>query len=458
MRTVSVPAVGALLLAGALAGCGGGSSMLQPPKSPVPSASATLQGEAYGGQQPVVGLELQLYETGSSGYGSAATGLLPTPLPTTDSNGRFSFATPTCTQSTDEVYMVGLGGNPVAFNNGGTTNANLTMMVVLGKCTDLNTITHLHINEMTTVAAVWALAPFMAGNTTSYLHVGTSAGNAIGLQLAFADAAQVASTSTGVLPGTLPANGTLPTDELNTVADILAACINSAGGAANDNSSCGDLFLDAPSANGGYPTDVVTAAMNMAQNPARNVTALFHIASATGPFQTELGSAPSAWTVAIAYSGGGLSAPTGIAADASGNIWVANSGSTRVSQFSNAGAPNASFGTGGLDVGATPGGLAIDLSGNAWVSTSGDNVKEVNPGGSVLTTLTGNSLNGPTSIAIDGGGNLWVVNAGSGANSVSGFSSAGTPLTNSAFSGGGIAAPVAIAINGSANVNCSDCH
>jgi len=311
------------------------------------------------------------------------------------------------------------------------------------------------MNELTTVAAVWALAPFMTGNTQSYLNIGTSSTNSTGLQLAFEAAEEVANISTGTLPGTLPANGTLPTDELNEIADILEDCINSKGGTEGDGSFCGNLFAAAPSGSG-YPTDVITAAMNIAQNPARGVSTLYGIGSATSAFQPGLGSAPAAWTVAIQYSGGGLNAPTALAADQSGNIWVINSGGASVSQFNNAGTPNAAFGTNGLSLGATPGGLAIDLSGNAWITTSANNILEVNPGGSVAKTVTDPSLNAPTSVAIDGGGNLWVVN--SGGNSVSEFNSSGAVLSGSGFTGGGISAPVSIAINGNANANCADCN
>jgi hypothetical protein len=39
------------------------------------------------------------------------------------------------------------------------------------------------------------------------------------------------------------------------------------------------------------------------------------------------------------------------------------------------------------------------------------------------------------------------------------FNSSGTALTGSPFTGGGnLSSPTGIAINGNANVNCSDCH
>src|ERR1700722_10316748 len=126
-------------------------------------------------------------------------------------------------------------------------------------------------------------------------------------------------TANGTVSGpTLPAGATLPTTEINTLGDILEQCINSGGGARGDGSPCGNLFALAPNAAGTvYPTDTITAAMNIAQNPGRNVAALNQLRSTNPVFQPALNvnSPPSAWTIAITYTGGGLNAPSSIAAD-----------------------------------------------------------------------------------------------------------------------------------------------
>lgn len=448
----------------ALAGCGTNSLVsVNPTPKPTPSATAP-QGEAFGGQQPVVGMSIQLYAAGTSGYGSAATALFASPG-TTGSNGSFTFPANwqnNCPSPTSPVYLVGTSGDPVAGNatNGGSTadNANLALMVALGACNSLTPSTHIHMNELTTIAAAWALAPFMSGTTTSYLNVGTSATNTAGLAMAFAAAEQLVSTDHGTVGGAaLPAGATLPTAELYSLGNTLEACINSKGGTANNGSACGNLFRDASDGTN-YPTDTITAAMNIAQNPARNVQALFNDAQATPAFQTPLGAAPNAWTIAIQYTGGGLDHPTAIAADQSGQIWVSSSGSSNaVSLFDNLG--NSKLGTTGTALSGTPAGVAIDLSGNAWVTASNNEIYELNTAGATTgTPLSGNGLNLPTSIAIDPGSNIWVVNSGGGANSVSAFASGGTALSGSPFTGAGISAPAGIAINGNANANCANCH
>ena len=439
----------------AVAGCGGSMSSL-PTKTPVPVA-AQMKGEAFGGQQPVTNMTLQLYDAGATGYGSSATGLLTDPLPQTGSNGQFSFANPSCASdpsNKDQIYLVGTGGDPMAAPQGtgpNPANSHLALMVALGACGNLNNIAHIHMNELTTVAAVWALAPFMSGNTQAFQNVGTSSTNITGLQMAFAAAGEVTNISTGALPGTLPAGAVLQQDEVNTVADLLEACINSIDGSGNSASAnCTNLFSNAPSQSGD-PVDTITAAMNIAQNPARNVGLL--LTSNTATFQPVVPS-PTAFLIAIQYTGSGLAAPTAIAADQSGQIWVTNSGVNAVSRFDNLGNAQAATSLAGA-----PGGVAIDTNGNAWVTASDNTVYEVNSSGMLtVTTLTGNGLNLPTGIAIDPNNNIWVVN--SGANTVSAFTSAGAALNvNSPYNGGGsIASPTAIAINGNANANCGDCH
>jgi hypothetical protein len=441
----------------ALAGCGTGSvSTRTPVTSAVTVATTGPHGEAFGGQQPVSGMSLQLYAAGSGGYGSAATPLF-SPAVTTNSSGGFSFPSNYCPTASAQVYLVGTGGDPVAGNaaaGNANANANLALMVALGSCGNLNASTHIHMNELTTVAAVWALAPFMSGNTTSYLNVGTPSTNATGLQLAFAASSEVVNTSTGSFPGNLPSGATLPTAELNTLADVLEACINSKGGTANDHlTDCGSLFGLTPNAAGTYPTDTITAAMNMAQNPAQNVALLNSLVGGTPAFEPNLGTPPNAWTVAIDYTGGGLNQPTTIAADQSGNIWVGNSGSQAVSLFDNLG--NSKLGTTGTALAGTPGGVAIDLTGNAWVTASNSDVYELNSSGTITNTLTGNGLNLPTGIAIDPSGIVWV--ADSGTNSISAFTSTGGIFAGSPFTGAGISSPAGIAINSSANANCANC-
>ena len=151
-------------------------------------------------------------------------------------------------------------------------------------------------------------------------------------------------STTGLALATTPAgNGTVPQSEINTLANILAACINSNGAVTGGASPtpCYTLFTNALSGGttGTQPTDTATAAINIAHNPGANVANLYGLQTGTSPFQPMLSAAPNDFTLAIVYTGGGLYSPEGVAIDASGNVWVASSSlGGSINKFSPAGA------------------------------------------------------------------------------------------------------------------------
>jgi hypothetical protein len=319
-------------------------------------------------------------------------------------------------------------------------------MVGLGTCggTDLNNF--INVNELTTVASVWALAPFMTG----IANIGSNSTNAAGIANAFAAINELVNTANGTIPGpALPLGATLPTTEINTLADLLAQCINSGGGIAGDGSTCGNLFKYAPNAGTVYPTDTITAAMNIAQSPGRNATKLNSLQAPNPVFQPafDVNSTVNDWTIAITYTGGGLNAPTSVATDAAGAVWVANGGNSSVTKLGPDGAAISSssgYTAGGI---SSPSAIAIDTNGYAWVANAGNNsITKLSSDGSsgIAYSGSGTGLNSPASIAIDGSGNIWVAN--SGANPVSAFTSGGSALTGSPYSGAGTGSPVSVAV------------
>jgi hypothetical protein len=453
-RTVAIfglTATATLLLNGC--GLGPGSTLKS---GPTPIIGPSFKGVFMGGQQPVGGVSLQIYAVGTTGYGSAATPLLTPGAVLTTASGNFDIGTNsnnsyTCPTPDTLVYLVGMGGQPVAAAGSGpaVTNNNLAMMVGLGACSTI-TSQFINVNELTTVATVWALSPFMSG----IANIGSSPSNPLGIKNAFASINTLVNTSTGAVSGPgLPSGATLPINEINTLADILAYCINTGGGGASssgsDGTNCGNVFYLSPNSAGTtYPSDTATAAMNIAQNPGRNVAALNQSRDGSPPFQTALNinTPPSAWTIMVNYTGGGLSTPTAIATDSAGAIWVTNSGNNSVSKFN----PNgtAVSGTSGFTAGgfSNPTAIAIDQSGNAWVANKGnDSITMLSSTGSTGTVYTLNGLNKPSSVAIDASGYIWVANSGS--SSVSAFTQTGGTVPGSPYSGGGISSPVAIAIN-----------
>jgi hypothetical protein len=146
--------------------------------APVTVPGVALQGTVHGGAQPVSGATVQLYAASTTGYGTASQSLLKTPVVTTVTGG-FSIASDYTCPSGSMVYLLVTGGNPGIASL--QTNSGLAMMAGLGPCGSIAG-TKISINELTTVASVWALAPFM----TSMSSVATSSSNAQGLTNAFA--------------------------------------------------------------------------------------------------------------------------------------------------------------------------------------------------------------------------------------------------------------------------------
>jgi len=449
MKTQPIFAVSAVLLSAAslvLAGCSGFTSSTVPATVP----GVALHGVLHGGQQPIANATLQLYAAGSTGYGSAypysaGTSLLGAHVVTTDATGSFTITGDyTCPTAATEVYLVGTGGNP---GPGQPVNSSIALMAALGPCGNLSASTNVVINEITTVASVWALSPFMTG----IANIGTSATNAQGLTNAFATVNKLVNIGTGAVSGpALPVGATVPVAKINTLADLLAACINS-DGSTGSGTGCGNLFT-AATVGSSTPTDTITAAMNLAQNPNANTTVANNV-NAQSPFQPTLMSAPNDFSLEIIYTGGGLSTPKGIATDASGNVWVANSGGGSVTKLDALGinandATGFLSGTNGYAMGSAsaPAAIAIDMNGNAWVANTGNStVSEISGTSGTVTPFSGGGLSSPVSVAVDAGNNVWVANSG-GSGSVTEITPGTTPVYAN-YTGAGIAAPAAIAID-----------
>lgn len=264
-------------------------------------------GVVKGGVVPVSGATIQLYAVGSSDAGSA-TPLIASPL-LSDSSGEFDLAGAYICPSADAlVYVVATGGDPGT----GQANPQLNLMTVLGKCGDITATTNITINEVTTVAAVWSLAPFMHAADA----VGASVNNDAALAASFSMATTLVNPATGTIPGAnAPSDATLPVAEINTLADILASCVQSVGGTAGDGSVCGKLFDYTTPAGEAAPNNVITAALSLANNPAQHAADLFALLPSPPPFQPVLTSAPASFALPTTFPSGLLVAPTTVSFD-----------------------------------------------------------------------------------------------------------------------------------------------
>ena len=202
-----------------------------------------------------------------------------------------------------------------------------------------------------------------------------------------------------------------PANQINTLANILAACVNSTG---PSSTTCSSLFTNTLSggSTGTAPTDTATAAINIAHNPGSNIANLAALSTGTAPFQPADGY-PLDFTLGIAFTV--VYQPDAIAIDASGDIWITSAYWNTVSKLSNLGVPLSSGNGFTSPEMKGPDSIAIDSLGNAWVAnyTSLERHRKLSPSGTVLSGssgFTGGGLSNPDGIAIDGSDDAWVTN------------------------------------------------
>ncbi len=437
-----------------------------------------MQGKVQGGNQPVIGAKVFLLQANTTGYGGAGiaaasanasqslltVGTVDTSTGatngfryvTTDSQGNFSITGDyTCTANS-QVYLYVAGGN-----TGSGTNSSAGFLSVLGTCPSslnfLSSVPFLYVNEVTTIAAAYAFAGF----ATDALHVSNSGTtlSATGMANAFANFGSLVNVTTGVAYAQNPhnSNGTVPQSEINTLSNILAACVNSTD---TQPDNCNNLFSYVQSAGTGGTTaaDTATEAIYIAQHPGVAVSSLYALQAASVPFQPSLTAAPNDFSLGLVFTGGGINMTNSMAVDAMGNLWSIND-SSFVTEISSAGVflsgPN-----GYLSGAYAAGPIALDLDGNVWIGggahtySGPGNVVEMSNTGAVLSGANGYGyglLRTPEGLAVDANNNIWV--ADSVSNNVVELSNSGQVLSGTGgYTGGGISNPNQLAITSSDNI------
>jgi hypothetical protein len=476
----------ACLLPLVLTGC-----TLNTTAAPTPEAGAAIQGVVHGGQNPIIGAHVYLFAANAgvftpntSGYGNASLSLLksvsgqttldtsggPTSgdyYVTTDSNGNFAITGDYTCVGGQQVYMYSLGGDP---GLGSGANAASGLLAALGTCPGSVGGNHIFssglyvvINEVSTVAAAYA----MAGFATDAVHVSSSgtAAAKLGIANAFINA-EILQTSGVANPypppgvGYYGGPGLVPQAEINTLGNILAACVNSSGTV----SACTTLFANAESGGttGTQPTDTATAAINIAHNPVAAVGTLYGLSMPYAQFSPALTAQPNDFTISILYENAVLAGFTfqtagPLAIDASGDVWSANNVVDEINpQGYDYTVANSDLGLGGYSGFSGAVNIAIDVNGNAWaISSSALGEFENNNLGTLLSPsggYTGLGLNSPTYIAMDASSNAWIGN-GPDANVVK-VSSSGT--LSGTYTGSGLSNPGPVAIDASGNAWVAD--
>jgi sugar lactone lactonase YvrE len=168
--------------------------------------------------------------------------------------------------------------------------------------------------------------------------------------------------------------------------------------------------------------------------------------------------------VTISASSGSLSAPSGLAFDGGGNLWVANFGNGTMVEFTSTQLAGGGGLTPAVTISTTAGslssplGAAFDANGDLWVANHADTVVEFtpsqlagsgSPAPAVTLSSTGSSLSSPTALAFDAGGDLWVANVGSGIVQfrASQLVVSGSPTPNVTVTGSSLSLPFGLAFD-----------
>jgi hypothetical protein len=428
-----------------------GSSVVTSPTLPTPTSPYTgvaFTGSVKAGLVGIIGASVQIYAAGTTGNGSAPVAIGS--ALTTDVNGNFSVAAATYPYSNSVIYAVATGGKAGA---SGTVNAGTVLMSVLGVANGLTSHGNYTLNEATTVASAYAMAQFLKPGAK----LGATPSNALGIGLAAGTVANLVNITTGAEPGTyFPLTGTAPTARINSLANLLNACIVSSGATS---AACTGLYGDT-TVSGTVPTNTLDAVLSLAKNPGTDVSQLYTLSQASSAYSPVLTSAPTDWTMYVTFAGGGMNDPSALGVDSLGNIWVANYFNI-VSYFTNTGSPIFPTGVTGNQLQESYGG-AMDNTNTFWAvdeQSSGFNggngsVDIFNTSGQILGELGVGGLNFPLANAFDTSANMWVVDYGD--SSVSVYTTtenplSAVPLAHSPYTSSQLVFPVAVAIDPQCN-------
>jgi hypothetical protein len=423
-----------------------------------------LQGSVHGGQAPIAGAQIFVFAAGTGGYGSAATsrltsatGLKSTTTPfsgdwyvTTDAGGNFSIGGDyTCVPGT-QMYLVAYGGDA-----GYGSNSYIMQMAGLGQCPTAGnlaaTVPYVVINEVSTVAFAYAMGAY--GSSATEIGSPSTTLALTGIANAMANVGNIVNIGYGQAPIATNANpnGVVPQSKIYTLANILAACINTDGTLVTATTTKGrTTYTDQPcyylfnyttgttgtKGNTATSGDEAQAIFTIVQNPTANVTDLYGLQTTTSPFLPKLTSAPTDWTLPIVYNGvlstfvaaGGTttSGPFNIVFDANGTAWIGDrtkgvikmSPQGVVSTYDYTDAPLNKHPFGMIK------GVTVSSSGAIWaVDYKSGKIYVMDQSGNIDSTITA-GLNGPVAVAFDTPGNAYVANE-DGA-SISVYDSSGT--------------------------------
>ena len=428
--------------------------------------SPALSGQAFGGQAPISGAAIEVVAMGTTGYGSQGTVLAIT---TTDASGNFQFASGayTCPQSNTPVYLMAIGGDAGSGNNVHIANA-----AGLGTCTNAKS-SFVVVNEVSTVALAYSLAQFFTptiggndpiqadddwfGGPSSITNGTVTYSNGLVLGNSYTIPALVNMASGR--PNASTSAVTVESAKIYTIANILAACVNTDGSMVAGQ-PCKNLFTYAKLTGVTAPYDTLQAAVEIARSEysistnqhASTVSNLYGLQGATPAFGGGLTGVPNDFTLGISYTSSafGLAVTSGVAStldiDSTNRIWFPSNATGEVG----AGFFDPTSRTfNGPYNGVTsqllfPEQVAIDQSGYAWYNDIGsDNVDgflSTSPTTVKAFSLLLSSSNALT-IGEDNTVNVGITGSGNN-NELANINAARTSYTLESGTSGGFAYPV----------------
>ena len=366
----------------------------------------------------------------------------------------FNGTTQTITSVTSATISIELGtygGDPGSGANTGTITP-VALNFGSGSSSPINFV---YLNEVSTVATAYALAPFtsVTSTTNDAVHIGTSSTNLLGLQNAANNAGNLYNIQgsvqgaggdgdTHIAYATTPnGNGTVPQKLLDTLGNILANCVDSAntynaataaGGTAS--TQCNTIFTNATSdgtTTGTKPNDTATAMINIVTHPSGApsnssfVSNLYNSLSGNAPYQPALSTQPNDFVVGIKYTGSMFTNPGECSGDSLGNMWCADIGANTLTKLSPLGVVLYSFTV------PSPFHTMVDASSNVWaVSQNGAAVYEFTSAGVAVSGspyTDGGAFSTPAGIANNGASITLVTNYG--ANNAIVITGSGTTAT-----------------------------
>jgi DNA-binding beta-propeller fold protein YncE len=148
----------------------------------------------------------------------------------------------------------------------------------------------------------------------------------------------------------------------------------------------------------------------------------------------------------------GLSLPSGVAVDGTGNVYIADPYYNAIKEWVAASNTVITLASSGLN---QPAGVALDGSGNVYIADLYNNaIKEWSATNHTVTTLVSSGLSGPFAVAVDGSGNVYIADTYN--NAIKQWVTPSHAVITMASSG--LSGPYGVAVDGAGNFYVGDLY